>query len=175
MKSHKSQVSGTRWTLVLLGYASLEASRTLLQKLLACLTFTLDSEDLFYWYTWQSDFYGLWQQHKQLKTMEMKEAWPDTYTHWVLWCTMHKELIFLLHQTLLGVPVKISEIRWIIFQKGLTYVWIIIKWHWKKSPFKFDSNGFEKNHHNSTLTSKIFSHKTTKSHLHTTPLICHCI
>ena len=35
---------------VLLAYASLAASRTLLQQLLACLNFTLDSEDLFYWY-----------------------------------------------------------------------------------------------------------------------------
>ena len=31
----------------LVAYASLEASRTLLQQLLACLNFTLDSEDLF--------------------------------------------------------------------------------------------------------------------------------
>ena len=35
---------------VLLAYTSLAASRTLLQRLLACLSFTLDSEDLFYWY-----------------------------------------------------------------------------------------------------------------------------
>ena len=34
---------------VLLAYASLAASRTLLQRLLACLNFTLDSEDLFCW------------------------------------------------------------------------------------------------------------------------------
>ena len=35
---------------VLLAYASLAASRTLLQQLLACLNFTLYSEDLFCWY-----------------------------------------------------------------------------------------------------------------------------
>ena len=35
---------------VLLAYTSLAVSRTLLQRLLACLSFTLDSEDLFYWY-----------------------------------------------------------------------------------------------------------------------------
>ena len=35
---------------VLLAYASLAASRTLLQRLLACLNFTLDSEELFCWY-----------------------------------------------------------------------------------------------------------------------------
>ena len=27
----------------------------------------------------KSHFYELWQQHKQLKTMEMSEAWPDIY------------------------------------------------------------------------------------------------
>ena len=62
---------------VLFAYASLAVSRTLLQWILACLDFTLDSEDLSYWYK-QSDFYELWQQHKQLKTMETSEAWPDT-------------------------------------------------------------------------------------------------
>ena len=35
---------------VLLAYASLAAARTLWQQLLDCLNFTLDSEDLFYWY-----------------------------------------------------------------------------------------------------------------------------
>ena len=35
---------------VLLAYASLAASRTLLQRPLACLNFTLDSVDLFRWY-----------------------------------------------------------------------------------------------------------------------------
>ena len=33
----------------------------------------------------KSDFYELWQQQKQLKTMDMNEAWPDIfyegYTH----------------------------------------------------------------------------------------------
>ena len=34
----------------LLAYASVAVSRTLLQQLLACLNFTLNSEDLFCWY-----------------------------------------------------------------------------------------------------------------------------
>ena len=34
---------------VLLAYASLAASRTLLQRLLACMNFTLESEDLSFW------------------------------------------------------------------------------------------------------------------------------
>ena len=37
-------------SIVLLAYASLPASRTLLQRLLACLNFTLDSKDLSFWY-----------------------------------------------------------------------------------------------------------------------------
>ena len=35
---------------VLLAYTNLAASRTLLQQLLACLNFTLESEDLSFWY-----------------------------------------------------------------------------------------------------------------------------
>ena len=37
-------------SLVILAYASLAASRTLLQRLLACLKLTLESEDLSFWY-----------------------------------------------------------------------------------------------------------------------------
>ena len=54
----------------LLAYAHLAASRILFQWLLACLNFTLDSEDLFCWYRQKSGFYELWQQHKLLITME---------------------------------------------------------------------------------------------------------
>ena len=60
-------------------YASLAGWRTLLQRLLACLNFILDSEDLFCCKNEKSDFYELWQQHKQLETMEISEARPDTY------------------------------------------------------------------------------------------------
>ena len=56
---------------VLLANASLAASGTLLQQLLACLNFTLESEDLSFWYKQKSVFYELWQQQKQLKTIEM--------------------------------------------------------------------------------------------------------
>ena len=42
---NKSQVS-----FVLLAYGNLADSRTLVQQLLACLNFTLGSEDLFCWY-----------------------------------------------------------------------------------------------------------------------------
>ena len=39
----------------------------------------LHSEDLFCWYK-QKQIYELWQQHKQLETIEISQAWPDTYT-----------------------------------------------------------------------------------------------
>ena len=60
---------------VLVAYTSLAASITLLQRLLACLNFTLDSEDLFCCYKQKKrDFYDLWQLHKLLKTMGRSEA-----------------------------------------------------------------------------------------------------
>ena len=64
---------------VLLTYATLTASKTLLQRLQACLKLTLDSEDLLCWYKRRNDFYELWQQHEGLKTVEMTEAGLDTY------------------------------------------------------------------------------------------------
>ena len=64
---------------VLLAYAISAASRTLLQQLLACLNFTLKSEDLSFWYKEKSDLYELWQQHEQQKTMEINEASPDIF------------------------------------------------------------------------------------------------
>ena len=62
----------------MLAYASLAVSRTLLQRLLACLSFILDSDYLSFWYK-RKNFYELWQQHKQFKTMEMSEVWPDSF------------------------------------------------------------------------------------------------
>ena len=53
---------------VLSAYASLVALWTLLQRLLVYLIVK----------TKKNNFFELWQQHKQLKTMEMSVAWPDT-------------------------------------------------------------------------------------------------
>ena len=78
-KSWEPSFWGVMDSFVLVAYASFTSSRTLLQWLLACLNFTLDSEDLFCWYKQKNDFYELWQQHKLLKIMEMSEFWPDTY------------------------------------------------------------------------------------------------
>ena len=49
-KSHKPSFREVMDYFVLVAYANLAASRTLLQQLLACLNFTVDSEDLFCWY-----------------------------------------------------------------------------------------------------------------------------
>ena len=66
---------------VLLVYASLAASRTLLEQLLACLKFNLDSENLFYWYKWKK--WVLW-------AMEGAQAAENHHGHewgltWYLW------------------------------------------------------------------------------------------
>ena len=58
----------------LLAYASLATSRTILQQLLACLNFTLDSEVYPFGANGKSDFFELRQQHKQMETMEIKDA-----------------------------------------------------------------------------------------------------
>ena len=49
-KSREPRFSEVMDSFVLVAYASLATSRTRLQRLLACLNFTLDSEDLFCWY-----------------------------------------------------------------------------------------------------------------------------
>ena len=55
----RARFLGKWWTLfVLLAYASLAGSRTLLQQSLVCVNFTLDTEDSFCWYKWKKWF--LW-------------------------------------------------------------------------------------------------------------------
>ena len=49
-----------------------------MQWLLACVNLNLDSEDNV-GAKENSDFYELRQQHKQMKTMEMSQVWPDIY------------------------------------------------------------------------------------------------
>ena len=46
-KSREPSLWDVVYSFVLVAYASLAAARTLLQRLLACLNFTLDSKDLF--------------------------------------------------------------------------------------------------------------------------------
>ena len=49
LKSRQPSLWEVMDSFILVASASLAASRTLLQRLLACLNFTLDSEDLFCW------------------------------------------------------------------------------------------------------------------------------
>ena len=74
LESQEPSVWGVRDSFVFAAYASLPASRTFLQQLLACLNLTLDLEDLFCCYKKNSDSHEPWQQHKMLKTMEMSEV-----------------------------------------------------------------------------------------------------
>ena len=64
---------------VLVAYGCLAASRTLLQELLACLSFTLDSEDLFGWYKQKKRF--LWALAAAQAAENHGDEWglPDTY------------------------------------------------------------------------------------------------
>ena len=50
-----------------------------MQQLLPYLKFTLVQKINSVGDYEKTNFYELWQQQKQLKTMEMHEAWPDIY------------------------------------------------------------------------------------------------
>ena len=69
------------------------ASGTILERLTVYLNFTWDSEDLSCRYKRISDFYEPWQQHKQLKTIEINKAWCDIYDEGYIrqFETLHKK------------------------------------------------------------------------------------
>ena len=62
---------------VLLAYASLAASRTLLQRLLACLNFTLEAEDLSFWYKRKKWF--LWTMAAAQEAENHGDEWGLTW------------------------------------------------------------------------------------------------
>ena len=64
---------------VLLAYARLAASRTLLQQLLAYMNLLYTQTIYPFGANEKNDFYELEEQHKQLKSMEMSETSPDTF------------------------------------------------------------------------------------------------
>ena len=72
---------------VLVAYASLAASKTLLQRLLACLNFTLDSEDLFCWYKRKKWF--LWTMATAQAAENHGDKWGLT---WYLWWGIHTSI-----------------------------------------------------------------------------------
>ena len=57
--------------MILLPYASMAASRTLLQWLLACRNFNLDSKSLYCWYKWKNWF--LWTMGAAAEVAENHE------------------------------------------------------------------------------------------------------
>ena len=65
---------------VLVAYAGLTAWTTLLQQLIACLKFTLDSEDLFCWCKWKKWF--LWTMVATQPAENHRDEWGLT---WYLW------------------------------------------------------------------------------------------
>ena len=72
---------------VLLAYASLAASRTLLHHLLACLNFTLQSEDLSFWYKWKKWF--LWTMVAAQAVENHGDEWGLT---WYFLCGIHTSI-----------------------------------------------------------------------------------
>ena len=58
----------------LVAYASLATSRTLLQQLLACLNFTLDSEDLFCWYKPRKSFLWTMAEPQDAENHDMSQV-----------------------------------------------------------------------------------------------------
>ena len=72
---------------VLLAYASWAASRTLLQWLLACLNFTLDSEDSFCWYKQKKLF--LWTMAAAQGAENHGDEWGLTwYLRWGIYTSI---------------------------------------------------------------------------------------
>ena len=72
---------------VLLAYASLAASRTLLQRLLACLNFTLESEDFSLWYKRKKWF--LWTMAAAQAAENHGDEWGLTwYLRWGIYTSV---------------------------------------------------------------------------------------
>ena len=80
-KSREPSFWGVVDSFVLLAYASLAASRTLLQRLLACLNCTLESEDLSFWYKRKKWF--LWTVAAAQEAENHGDEWG--LTQYFLW------------------------------------------------------------------------------------------
>ena len=77
-KSWESSFWDVMDSFVLLAYSSLAASRTLLQQSLACVSFTLESEDLSLWYKWK---WFLWTvaAAQEAENHGGELGWPDIF------------------------------------------------------------------------------------------------
>ena len=82
---HKNSKEPSFWevmdSFVVLAYVSLASSKILLQWLLACLSFTLDSEDLFFWYKRKKWF--LWTMAAAQAAENHGDEWGLTW--YFLW------------------------------------------------------------------------------------------
>ena len=86
-KSQESSFWEVMDSFVLLAYASLAASRTLLQRLLACLNFTLESEDFSLWYKQKKWF--LWAMTAAQAAENHGDEWGLTwYFWWVIYASI---------------------------------------------------------------------------------------
>ena len=87
LKSREPSFWDVMDSFVLSAYASLAASRTLLQRLLACLNFTLDIEDLFCWYKQKTWF--LWTMAAAQTAENHGDEWGLTwYLRWGIYTSI---------------------------------------------------------------------------------------
>ena len=144
-----------RWTpesqvmdsLVLLAYAHLAASRTLGQELLACPNFTLDSEDLFYWYKQKRWFQ--WTMAAAQTAENHGDEWGLTwYLRWRIYTSIptwtHSknslaaaETKHIFQGNLSQMITKTVSIRIVI---SYAVKWGIQLWFWQKVNGNWDSN-----------------------------------
>ena len=90
-KSREPNFWEVKDSFVLVAYASLAASRTLLQWLLACLNFTLDSGDLFFWY--KRKMWFLWIMAATQAAKNHGDAWGLTwFLRWGIYVYINSNL-----------------------------------------------------------------------------------
>ena len=94
----------------------LAASRTFLQWLLTCLNFTIESEDLSFWYKWRKWF--LWTMAASQAAENYGDEWCLTW--YFLWRTYTSILTWTLSQNLLAA-VKALSLK--ISSHGTSFKW----------------------------------------------------
>ena len=96
-KSPECQVSGKRWTLLFYLHVHVsQPQEPFCNDFLPVWTFYKIQRIYPFSANEKSNFYELWQQQKQLKTMEMSEAWPDTFGEGYIHQFQH-ELTYKIH------------------------------------------------------------------------------
>ena len=108
----------------------------------------------------RSDFYELWQQQKQLKTMDMNEAWPDIYderyTSLPTWAHPQNPVLAAETPSLkisshgislewswrLPVSIRIEKECEEILTQGKSHSWL---WIWQGTKYSMVTQGSEQN------------------------------